>query len=118
MVFISITDVKLSCSGLEQHDLEFIGHKLADFRAIRIAQDGVVERSLRFHVYAPADVAPLVTAYVSAIGEGRGKLTVAFTRQARLDEQGDGSEVEQLTLPAPEEPEKPRSRKKQAEKQD
>jgi hypothetical protein len=88
------TELRMTCAGLEQHDLEMLAHRIGDFRVIRHEEDGVVERTLRFHVYAPASVVPLVNEYVKAIGQGKAKLTVNVLQQDKFEEAEEAEEDE------------------------
>lgn len=95
---MTLTELRMSCSGLEQHNLEMLAHKIGDFRVIRHEAENVVERSLRFHIYAPADAIPLVSEYLKTVGQGKAKLTVNVLKQTKIDEQAEEEEPEQTSF--------------------
>jgi hypothetical protein len=97
---LNLTELRMSCSGLEQHDLEMLAQRMGDFRVIRKEEEGVVERMLRFHIYAPADAVPLVAEYCKTIGQGKAKLTVNVLKQQKLDEEVEEEESEQAPFDA------------------
>lgn len=84
---IIVTEIHMTCSGNESYDLQMLAHRIADFRVIRHEEEGTVERLLRFHVFAPEDCAPLVTAFRRANKNQKGMLTVELSQGELFEEQ-------------------------------